>query len=285
MPRAELKIALLGLVTAGAFLVACFGLLGWAAPPSQIIAVASTTSTKDSGLFDYLLPLFRQRTGISVVVTAVGTNEALNIARRGDADAVFVHAKFLEQHFVSQGHGVKRWPVMYNDFVLIGPKSDPAGIGGTTDVAQALRTIRDKGATFISRSDYSGTHLAELALWKDAGINIGEIGGAWYRRQARGMKATLRVGHDTDGYVLSDRGTWLSLRDKGNLQILVEGDRRLFNQYSVIMVNPDKHPHVKKEVGQRFIDWLTSPEGQQAIGDYKINGERLFFPNARDPDA
>ena len=174
---------------------------------------------------------------------------------------------------------------MYNDFVLIGPKSDPASIGGMTDVAQALRAIRDKGSTFISRSDYSGTHLAELALWKDAGINIGEVGGAWYRRQARGMKATLRVGDDTDGYVLSDRGTWLSLRDKRNLQILVEGDRRLFNQYSVILVNPDRHPNVKKEVGQRFIDWLTSPEGQQAISDYKINGERLFFPNARDPDA
>jgi tungstate transport system substrate-binding protein len=175
---------------------------------------------------------------------------------------------------------------MYNDFVLIGPKSDPAGIRGMTDVAQALGAIRDSQATFISRGDHSGTHLAEVALWeKGASINIQKMGGAWYRPVALGMKATLNVARATDGYVLSDRGTWLSSRDKGNLQILVEGDRRLFNQYSVILVNLDSHPRVKKELGQRFIDWLTSPEGQQAIADYKINGEHLFFPNARDPDA
>jgi len=269
----------------GAFFSALVAFL-WLVSPSQKIVVASTTSTKDSGLYDHLLPLFRQRTGITVVVVAVGTAEALDIAQRGDADAVFVHAKILEQQFVSQGDGVKRYPVMYNEFVMIGPKSDPAGIRGMTDIVQAIRTIKDKEATFISRGDHSGTHLAELGLWhKDAGINIQREGGTWYKSVALGMKATLRVARDTGGYVLSDRGTWLSLSDKADLQIMVEGGRRLFNQYAVILVNPDKHPHVKKALGQQFIDWLVSPEGQRAIADYKIGGDELFIPSANDPDA
>jgi len=260
--------------------------LSWAAPPHQKIVVASTTSAKDSGLYDHLLPLFRQKTGIAVVVVAVGTGQALDIARRGDADAILIHAKVPELQFVHEGHGVKRYPVMYNDFVLIGPTSDPAGIKGMTDIAEALRTIRNKQATFISRGDRSGTHLAELALWnRDAGINIEKIDGAWYRPMARGMKAALREARASGGYVLSDRGTWLSLRDKGDLKIMVEGDRRLFNQYSVILLNAEKHPRVKKELGQQFINWLVSPEGQQAIADYQINGEHLFLPNAHDPDA
>jgi len=284
MQWTDLKIALLALLTVGALLSAGFGFFGWYTP--QIIAVASTTSIKDSSLFDSLLPLFRQRTGIAVVLAAVGTAEALDAARRGDADVILVHAKPLEQQFIDQGDGVKRYPVMYNDFVLIGPKSDPAGIRGMTDVVQALRAIWEKQATFISRGDHSGTHLAELALWNNGvGINIQTVGGAWYRRLSRGMNSTLLAARDTDGYALTDRGTWLSLRAKGDLQIMVEGDRRLFNQYSVILVNPDKYPRVKKELGQRFIDWLTSPEGQQAIADYKINGEHLFLPNAHDPDA
>lgn len=286
MKWTDLEIGFWSLLVVGAFISACFGVLSWAAPPGHPIVVASTTSTQDSGLFDYLRPLLRQRTGITLVVTAVGTGKALDIARRGDADVIFVHAKPLEQQFVSQGHGVQRYPVMYNDFVLVGPKSDPAGIRGMTDVVQALWNIRNTRATFVSRGDRSGTHLAELALWNNGvGINIQTVGGAWYRRLPRGMKATLRVARDTDGYALSDRGTWLSFGDKRDLQIMVEGDRRLFNQYGAILVNPDTHSHVKKELGQQFIDWLVSPEGQQAIADYKTNGERLFLPNAHDPDA
>lgn len=286
MQSTDLKTGLLAVLIAGAFLSGWMGLLYLAAPPGQTIVVASTTSTKDSGLFGYLLPHLRKKTGIVVVVASVGTGEALDIARRGDADVILVHAKVLEQQFISEGYGVQRYPLMYNDYVLIGPKGDPAGIRGMTDIAQALRTIRDKQARFVSRADASGTHLAELALWhNEAGINIHKEGGVWYRPVALGMKATLQVARDTDGYVLSDRGTWLSLAENGNLQILVEGDRRLFNQYSVILVNPNKHPRVNKEVGQQFIDWLVSREGQQAIADFKINGVQLFFPNAHDPGA
>jgi tungstate transport system substrate-binding protein len=197
-----------------------------------------------------------------------------------------MHAKSAEQKFLAEGQGVKRFPVMYNDFVLIGPKSDPAGIKGMKDIAQAFKTIKDKQATFISRGDHSGTHLAELALWnKDAGIDIENDHGAWYESIGRGMEPTLHMASAKGGYVLSDRGTWIHFKNKGDLQILVEGDKRLFNQYGVILVNPDKHPNVKKELGQTFIDWLISPDGQKAIADYKINGEQLFYPNATDPNA
>ena len=269
-----------------AFLGIAVFLPGHAMAQEKSIVIASTTSTQDLGLYGHLLPIFTQMTGIAVKVLAQGTGQALDTARRGDADVVFVHAKFAELRFIAEGHGVKRFPVMYNDFVLVGPKSDPAGIKGMDDVAEAFKTIRDKQATFISRGDHSGTHLAELALWnKDAGIDIETDHGAWYESIGRGMDATLHMASARDGYVLSDRGTWLHFKNKDNLQILVAGDNRLFNQYSAILVNPDKHPKVQKELGQAFIDWLVSPDGQKAIADYKINGEQLFFSNADDPNA
>jgi len=250
------------------------------------IIIASTTSTKDSGLFDHLLPLFTMKTGIVVSVQAVGTGQAFDMARRGDADVVFAHNKSAGQTFVADGYGVKQYPVMYNDFVLIGPESDPAGIKGMKDVAKALKAIKDKSATFISRGDNSGTHMFELMLWnKDVGINIQQLDGPWYRSIERGMQATLHMARATGGYVLSDRGTWISFKDRGDLQILVEGDRRMFNQYAVILVNHNKHPNVKQEFGQAFIDWLVSPEGQKSIANYKIDGEQLFYPNADDPNA
>jgi tungstate transport system substrate-binding protein len=250
------------------------------------IVVSSTTSTQDSGLFGYILPLFKEKTGIDVKVIAQGTGQALDTGRRGDSDVVFVHAKSAEEKFLAEGEGVKRYPVMYNDFVLIGPKSDPAGIKGMKDVARALKTIKDKQADFISRGDRSGTHIAELALWnKDAGIDIEKEKGPWYKSIGQGMGAALNTAGASNGYVLSDRGTWLSFKNKGDLQILVEGDKRLFNQYGVMLVNPAKHPNVKKELGQAFIDWLISPDGQKAIANYKINGEQLFYPNASDPSA
>ncbi|MGC1848862.1 MAG: substrate-binding domain-containing protein [Pseudolabrys sp.] len=259
---------------------------GHAVAQEKSIVVASTTSTQDSGLFGHLLPLFTGKTGVTVKVLSQGTGQALDSGRRGDADVVFMHAKSAEQKFLAEGQGVKRFPVMYNDFVLIGPKSDPAGIKGMKDVAQAFKTIKDKQATFISRGDHSGTHLAEFALWnKDAGIDIENDNGAWYESIGRGMEPTLHMASAKGGYVLSDRGTWIHFKNKGDLQILVEGDKRLFNQYGVILVNPDKQPNVKKELGQAFIDWLISPDGQKAIADYKINGEQLFYPNATDPNA
>ena len=249
------------------------------------IVVASTTSTQDSGLFEYLLPIFTKKTGIAVKVVAQGTGQALDTGRRGDADVVFVHAKAQEEKFLSEGQGVKRFPVMYNDFVLIGPKSDPAGIKGTKDIAKALQTIKEKQASFISRGDRSGTHSAELKLWKDAGIDIEKDKGPWYKAIGQGMGAALNTAGAGNAYVLSDRGTWIHFKNKGDLQILVEGDKRMFNQYGVMLVNPEKHPSVKKEYGQQFIDWLVSPEGQKAIADYKINGEQLFYPNASDHSA
>jgi tungstate transport system substrate-binding protein len=249
------------------------------------IVVSSTTSTQDSGLFGHILPLFEAKTGIDVKVVAQGTGQALDTGRRGDADVVFVHAKAPEEKFVAEGAGVKRYPVMYNDFVLIGPKRDPAGIKGMADVAEALKTIRAKGAPFISRGDRSGTHIAELALWKAAGVDIGKDKGPWYKEIGQGMGAALNTASAANAYVLADRGTWLSFKNRGDLDILVAGDKRMFNQYGVILVNPAKHPHVKKDLGQAFIDWLVSPEGQKAIADYKINGQQLFFPNANAPGA
>jgi tungstate transport system substrate-binding protein len=249
------------------------------------IVVASTTSTQDSGLFEYLLPLFKKKTGITVKVVAQGTGQALDTGRRGDADVVFVHAKSAEEKFLAEGQGVQRFPVMYNDFVLIGPKSDPAGIKGMKDVAKAFQTIKEKQASFISRGDRSGTHIAELKLWKDAGIDIGKDKGPWYKSIGQGMGAALNIANASNAYVLSDRGTWIHFKNKGDLQILVEGDKRMFNQYGVMLVNPAKHPNVQEDLGQQFIDYLISPEGQQDIANYKIDGERLFYPNANDHGA
>jgi tungstate transport system substrate-binding protein len=250
----------------------------------QSIIVASTTSTQDSGLFGYLLPIFKRKTGIDVKVVAQGTGQALDTARRGDADVVFVHARTAEEKFLADGFGVKRYPVMYNDFVLIGGQRDPAGVRGA-DILTALKRIRDKGAPFVSRGDRSGTHMAELNLWKEAGIDIAAATGPWYREIGQGMGAALNMASASDAYVLSDRGTWLAFRNRGHLAILVEGDKRLFNQYGVMLVNPARHPNVKADLGQRFIDWLTSPEGQAAIATYKIDGQQLFFPDANDPNA
>ena len=248
------------------------------------IVVASTTSTQDSGLFGHILPLFKQKTGIDVKVISQGTGQALDTGRRGDADVVFVHARPQEEKFVADGFGVKRFAVMYNDFILIGPKSDPAGVKGK-DIAAALKAIKEKAAAFVSRGDKSGTHAAELALWKAAGIDIAADKDTWYREIGQGMGAALNTASSMNGYVLADRGTWLSFKNRGDLAIVVEGDKRLFNQYGVMLVNPEKHPHVKKDLGQQFIDWLVSAEGQKAIADYKIGGEQLFFPNATVPGA
>ena len=261
--------------------------LGGASAQAQekSIVVASTTSTQDSGLFGHILPLFKAKTGIDVRVISQGTGQALDTGRRGDADVVFVHARPQEEKFVADGFGVKRNPVMYNDFILVGPKNDPAGAKGK-DIIAGLKAIKAKEAPFISRGDKSGTHAAELALWKLAGIDIaGADKGAWYKEIGQGMGAALNTASASNAYVLTDRGTWLSFKNRGDLAIVVEGDGKLFNQYGVILVNPAKHPHVKKELGQAFIDWLVSPDGQKAIADYKINGEQLFFPNATVPGA
>jgi tungstate transport system substrate-binding protein len=249
------------------------------------IVVASTTSTQDSGLFGHILPLFKAKTGIDVKVISLGTGQALDTARRGDADVVFVHAKSAEEKFLSEGFGVKRFPVMYNDFVLIGPKTDPAGVKGTKDIIAALNTIKSKSLPFISRGDKSGTHTAEVNLWKAAGIDIAADKGPWYKEIGQGMGAALNTASASNAYVLADRGTWLAFKNRGDLVITVEGDKRLFNQYGVMLVNPEKHASVKKDLGQQFINWLISAEGQKAIADYKINGEQLFYPNAHDVGA
>jgi tungstate transport system substrate-binding protein len=247
------------------------------------IVVASTTSAQDSGLFEYLLPIFKQKTGITVKVLAQGTGQALDTARRGDADVVFVHARSAEEKFLAEGEGVKLFPVMYNDFVLIGPKDDPAGIKGRKDVAKALQIIKEKRACFVSRGDHSGTHIAELNFWKAADADIEKDGGPWYKSIGQGMGATLNFAIASNCYVLSDRGTWSDLKNKGDLQILVDGDKRMFNQYDVMLVNPAKHPDVKKELGQQFIDWLVSPDGQKTIANYKIEGEQLFYVTNTSP--
>jgi len=255
------------------------------AQEDKSIVVASTTSTQDSGLFEYLLPIVKQKTGITVKVVAQGTGQALDTGRRGDADVVFVHAKSEELKFLAEGESLQRFPVMYNDFVLIGPKSDPAGVRGMKDVGEALRAIKDKRAAFISRGDRSGTHMAELTLWKDSGVDIDKDKGRWYNAIGQGMGAALNIARASNAYVLSDRGTWIHFKSKGDLQIVVEGDKRMFNQYGVMLVNPNKHPTVKKELGQRFIDYLISPDGQRDIANYKIDGQQLFYPNANDAGA
>jgi len=251
--------------------------------PAQVqensIVVASTTSPQDSGLFGHILPMFKAKTGIDVRVVAQGTGQALDSGRRGDADVLFVHAKAQEEKFVADGFSVNRYPVMYNDFVLIGPKSDPAGIKGTGDVAAALLAIRAKAAPYISRSDRSGTDIVELNLWKVAGVDIAKDKGPWCKEVDQSMRAALNTASASNAYVLSDRGTWTSFQNRGELDIIVQGDTRLFNQYAVILVNPAKHPHVKKGLGQAFIDWLISREGKNAIASYKIDGHQLFVPN------
>ncbi len=246
----------------------------------RFITVASTTSTEQSGLFRHLLPLFEKKTGIQVRVVALGTGQSLDMGKRGDADVVLVHAKLLEEKFVAEGYGVRRFEVMYNDFVLVGPKSDPAKVAGSKDIVAALQKVRAAQAPFASRGDKSGTHFAELDLWTAAGIDIAKAKGPWYRDTGSGMGPTLNTASGMNAYALTDRGTWLSFKNRGELTVVVEGDRRLFNQYGIILVNPAKHPSVKKELGQAFIDWVVSPEGQRAISDYKIGGERLFVPNA-----
>jgi tungstate transport system substrate-binding protein len=246
----------------------------------RYITVASTTSTEQSGLFKHLLPLFEQKTGIQARVVALGTGQALDMGRRGDADVVFVHAKPLEEKFVAEGHGVRRYEVMYNDFVLIGPKSDPARVAGGKDAVKAFQAIHQARAPFVSRGDRSGTHFAELELWKAAGIDIAKEKGAWYRETGSGMGPALNTASGMNAYLLADRGTWLSFKNRGELGIAVQGDKRLFNQYGIILVNPQKHSGVKKEMAQAFIDWLVSTDGQDAIAAYKIGGQQLFFPNA-----
>lgn len=257
-------------------------MLSGAQAQARYITVASTTSTEQSGLFRHLLPAFEKKSGIQVRVVALGTGQALDIGRRGDADVVFVHAEALEEKFVADGYGLRRVKVMYNDFVLVGPRADPARISGGRDIVAAFQAIRAAQAPFASRGDKSGTHFAELRLWKAAGIDIGTDKGPWYRDTGSGMGATLNTAAGLNAYALTDRATWLSFRNRGELVISVEGDRRLFNQYGVILVNPAKHAHVKRDLGQAFIDWIVSPQGQAAIADYKIGGMQLFFPNATD---
>jgi tungstate transport system substrate-binding protein len=275
-------------LTACTALVALMVGTQWAASRAaddQSIVVASTTSTQDSGLFEYLLPLFKRKTGITVKVIAQGTGQALDTGRRGDADVVFVHAKAAELRFVADGESAKRYPVMYNDFVLIGPTSDPAGIKGLKDIAQALQRIKATQVSFVSRGDRSGTHIAEQNLWKDSGIDIAQQHGAWYKSIGQGMGAALNFAAASSAYVLSDRATWIHFGNKADLQILVEGDKRLFNQYGVMLVNAAKHPTVKKLLGQQFIDYLISPEGQRDISHYKVSGQQLFYPDANEPGA
>lgn len=260
-------------------LVAVIALPAVAAEP--FITVASTTSTENSGLFGYILPRFQQTTGIEVRVVAVGTGQAIKNAERGDADVLFVHHRPSEEQFVAQGFGVERREVMYNDFVLVGPQTDPARIQGMTDVVAALAQIAVTPAPFVSRGDDSGTHKLELSLWEMTGVDVKKASGSWYREVGAGMGATLNTASSLDGYTISDRGTWISFQNKRQLAVLVAGDARLFNQYGVTLVNPAKHVHVKAQEGQAFIDWLTSDQGQQAIADFRIEGQQLFFPNAK----
>ena len=267
-----------------AWLVACVsaGVTAAAGVQAQstFIVVASTTSTEQSGLFKHLLPAFTKQTGIEVRVVALGTGQALDAARRGDADVVLVHDLAAEQRFVAEGFATRRFDVMYNDFVIVGPKGDPAQVGGLKDTLEALRRIERAQAPFVSRGDRSGTHAAELRYWKEAGVDLERARGPWYKETGSGMGPALNTASGMNAYLLTDRGTWLSFRNRGELQVLVEGDRRLFNPYGVMLVNPERHPHVKREAGQRFVDWLISAEGQRTIAGFRINGEQLFFPGA-----
>jgi tungstate transport system substrate-binding protein len=275
-----LKYSLLRIGALLVSLMTCAAMTCAAFAQQTSITVASTTSTEQSGLFGHLLPRFSAATGIEVKVVAVGTGQALDIGRRGDADVVFVHDRPAEEKFLAEGSSVRRFDVMYNDFVIVGPKADPAHIAGSKDVTAALHAIAASQSAFISRGDRSGTHEAELRLWKEAGIDLSAVKGSWYREIGQGMGPALNMASATNAYVLTDRGTWLSFKNRGDLAVLTEGDRRLFNQYGVMLVNPARHSNVKVKEGQAFIDWLVSPSGQKAIADYKVGGEQLFFPNA-----
>lgn len=268
------------LALSAALLLAPLASPGFAADDDFII-VQSTTSTQNSGLFDHILPKFTEKTGTEVRVVAVGTGQALKNARNGDGDVVLVHSKPDEEKFVAEGWGVKRHDVMYNDFVIVGPNADPAGVAGLKDADQALKKIAEAEASFTSRGDNSGTHKAELRLWKKTGVDPTHASGDWYLETGSGMGATLNTAVGKHAYTLTDRGTWLSFANKADFELLVEGDPKLFNQYGVILVNPEKHPRVRAEKGQAFVDWLTSSEGQKAIASYKIDGKQLFSPNAR----
>ena len=255
--------------------------LPMAAAEDSFIIVQSTTSTQNSGLFDHILPIFTAKTGIEVRVVAVGTGQALKNAANGDGDVLLVHAKPAEEKFVADGFGVARQDVMYNDFVIVGPAADPAGVAGMRDAVAALKQIAGAEAPFASRGDDSGTHKKEVALWNEAGVELTAVSGAWYRETGSGMGATLNTAVGMGAYALTDRATWISFKNRGDFDVQVEGDERLFNQYGVILVNPERHASVKVKAGQAFIDWLTGPEGQAAIASYKLDGEQLFFPNAK----
>ncbi|QGZ36950.1 substrate-binding domain-containing protein [Stappia indica] len=266
--------------------LAAAGLLatGLAAPlhaEEKFIVVQSTTSTQNSGLFEFMLPKFQEKTGIEVRVVAVGTGQAIKNAANGDGDVLFVHAKPAEEKFVADGDGVKRFDVMYNDFVIVGPPSDPAGVAGSNNVTEALKKIAEAKAPFASRGDDSGTHKAELRLWKAADVDVKAASGGWYRETGSGMGATLNTGTGMGAYIMTDRATWISFGNKGEYKVAVEGDEKMFNQYGIILVNKEKHPTVKADLGQQFVDWVISDEGQQVIADYKIDGQQLFFPNAK----
>ena len=265
--------------------LAAFATLALVVPVSQaadnFIIVQSTTSTQNSGLFEHILPLFTKKTGIEVRVVAVGTGQALKNAQKGDGDVVLVHSQPDEEKFVADGWGVKRYPVMYNDFIIVGPAADLAKIAGMKQAPEALKKIAEGQTPFASRADDSGTHKAELKLWHEAGVDPKASSGSWYLETGSGMGATLNIAVGKQAYALTDRGTWLAFANKGDFKVMVEGDNKLFNQYGVILVNPAKHPNVKAKQGQAFIDWLTGPEGQAAIANYKIDGQQLFFPNAR----
>lgn len=271
--RTFLGMAAIGLLS--------LGLTGPASAQQDFIVVQSTTSTQNSGLFEHILPIFRDQTGIEVRVVAVGTGQAIKNAANGDGDVLFVHAKPAEEKFVADGDGVSRSDVMYNDFIIVGPPSDPAGVAGMTDVTAALSKIAETQAPFASRGDDSGTHKAELRLWGDAGVDVDAASGSWYRETGSGMGATLNTGTGMGAYIMTDRATWISFGNKGEYQIAVEGDEKMFNQYGIILVSAEKHPNVKTEAGQKFVDWILSTEGQAAIADYKIDGQQLFFPNAK----
>ena len=262
---------------------ACVAAAGWAGPAAsqdRFIVVQSTTSTQNSGLYGHILPMFREKTGIEVRVVAVGTGQAIRNATNGDGDVLLVHARDAEERFVADGYGVARFDMMYNDFVVVGPPADPAGVAGMTDAVAALAKIAAAGVPFASRGDDSGTHKAELGLWKEAGVDVEAASGGWYRETGSGMGTTLNIGIGMGAYVMTDRATWISFGNKDAHRIVVEGDPRLVNQYGIIPVNPEKHPNVKASLGQRFVDWVLSREGQAAIGSFTIDGQQLFFPNA-----
>ena len=260
--------------------VAAAGSAGSAAAQDRFIVVQSTTSTQNSGLYEHILPMFAEKTGIEVRVVAVGTGQAIRNAANGDGDVLLVHARAAEEQFVAEGYGVARFDVMHNDFVVVGPRADPAGVAGMTDAVAALAKIAQAQALFASRGDDSGTHKAELGLWKEAGVDVQAASGGWYRETGSGMGTTLNTGIGMGAYVMTDRATWLSFGNKDAHRIVVEGDPKLFNQYGIILVNPERHPNVRAELGRQFVDWVLSGKGQAAIASFTVDGQQLFFPNA-----